>query len=351
MQTDRRVAVVLHFAGTPTGEGDAGVVSRTCRMKTGADRYVLNGLIREMATRRVVEMTFRDIGPRVDRVRYTRGSPPGGPALGVDRRAVIRGALLSATGAAAGVAGTSGLPRLFGWDRPPLGGGYASAADAPDAVRNPDITVRYYVDTAEPVVAFTFDDGPGPNWTPMVLDALDDAQAPATFFMVGRNLAEHAGIVRGRMGRHEVGNHSWSHDDLAVLDRAQVSDELSRTHDAIERVIGRPPTLLRPPYGHLGGSTVLAADSFGYDIILWSHQMHERRFAADPSGQVRDIVDNVRPGSIILAHDVGGSHRLVALRQLRAMFAGLRARGFRLVTVSELAALSTASTPGRGSAA
>ncbi len=268
----------------------------------------------------------------------------------VDRRAVIRGALLTAAGAAAGVAGTSGLPRLFGWDRPPLGGGYASAADAPEAVRNPDITVRYYVETTEPVVAFTFDDGPGPNWTPMVLDALDEAAVPATFFMVGRNLVEHPGIVQGRMGRHEVGNHSWSHDDLAVLDRAQVCRELSRTHDAIERIIGRAPTLLRPPYGHLGGSTVLAADSFGYDIVLWSHQMHERRFLGDPSGQVRDIVDNVRPGSIVLAHDVGESHRLVALRQLSAMFAGLKARGFRFVTVSELSALSTPSKSGSGSA-
>ncbi len=53
MQTDRRVAVVLHFAGTPTGEGDAGVVSRTCRMKTGAERYVPNGLIRQLGLRNV----------------------------------------------------------------------------------------------------------------------------------------------------------------------------------------------------------------------------------------------------------------------------------------------------------
>ncbi len=264
--------------------------------------------------------------------------------MGVNRRSVIRNALLTATGAAVGAAGTYGVPHLAGWDRPPLGGGYASAADTPDAVRNPNITVRYYVETAEPVVAFTFDDGPGPRWTPMVLDALDEAAVPATFFVVGRNLTEHAGLVTGRMGRHEVGNHSWSHDDLAVLDRVQVGEELARTHEAIERIVGRPPTLLRPPYGHLGGSTVLVADSFGYDIILWSHQMRERQFRADPAGQVRDIVDNVRPGSIILAHDIGGAHRLVALRQLHQMFAGLKARGFRCVTVSELAALSTTSS-------
>jgi peptidoglycan/xylan/chitin deacetylase (PgdA/CDA1 family) len=199
--------------------------------------------------------------------------------------------------------------------------------------------VRYYVETTEPVVAFTFDDGPGPQWTPMVLDALDAAAVPATFFMVGRNLEEHADLVRHRMGRHEVGNHSWSHDDLATLDRIGVETELSRAHEMIKKVFGRAPTVMRPPFGHLGGSTVLAADMFDYDIVLWSHLMREKYYRNDPDGQVRDIVDNVRPGSIILAHDIGKQHRLVALRRLGDMFAGLRARGFRFATVSELAAL------------
>jgi peptidoglycan/xylan/chitin deacetylase (PgdA/CDA1 family) len=257
----------------------------------------------------------------------------------VNRRAAMRAALLTTGGAALGAVAVGGLPRLFGWDRPPLSGGYAAAADAPADLRHPGLAIRYYVETTEPVVAFTFDDGPGPNWTPMVLDALDQAGVPATFFMVGRNLEAHADLVRGRMGRHEIGNHSWSHDDLATLDRAGVQDELSRTHETIKRVFGRETTLMRPPYGHLGGSTVLAADCAGYDIVLWSHLMRELHFQSDPGGQVRDIVDNVRPGSIILAHDVGKEHRLVALRGLTAMFAGLKARGFRFATVSELTAL------------
>ncbi|WP_328468636.1 polysaccharide deacetylase family protein [Actinoplanes sp. NBC_00393] len=256
--------------------------------------------------------------------------------MGLDRRAVMRKALLAGGGVACGAMGMSGAPGLFGWDRPPLGGGYAAAADAPEVLRSPATSIHYYADTSEPVVAFSFDDGPGPQWTPMVLDALDQARVPATFFMVGENLQAHADLVRHRMSRHEIGNHSWSHDDLATLDRSGVERELGRTHEVIERVFGRTPTLLRPPYGHLGGSTVLAANAFGYDIALWSHQMRERHFEDDPDGQVRDIVDNVRPGSIVLAHDIGKAHRLVALRRLGAMFAGLKARGFRFVTVSEL---------------
>ena len=258
------------------------------------------------------------------------------------RRAVLRGALLAVAGAGAGALGASEVPKWCGWNRPPLSGGYAAAADTPSAARHADVTVRYYVETTEPVVAFTFDDGPGPNWTPMVLDALDAARVPATFFMVGRRLREHAGLVRGRLAAHEVGNHSWSHDDLATLDLPRVRSELTRTHDLIHEVTGRAPTLLRPPYGHLGGSTLLAADSMGYDIVLWSQQMRERAFEDHPEGQVRAIVDAVRPGDIILAHDVGPARRLVALRQLGAMVDGLKARGFRFTTVSGLAG----ATPG-----
>jgi peptidoglycan-N-acetylglucosamine deacetylase len=256
----------------------------------------------------------------------------------VNRRAFLRGAMLAAVGAGTGALGASELPRLCGWNRPPLSGGYASAADTPAATRHANVTVRYFVETTEPVVALTFDDGPGPNWTPMVLDALEAAGAPATFFMVGRELEANAGLVRDRLAGHEVGNHSWSHDDLATLDLPRVQQELTRTHDVITSVTGRAPTLLRPPYGHLGGSTLLAADSMGYDIVLWSQQMRERQFAGNPEGQATAIVNEVKPGSIILAHDVGPERRLVALRGLGAMIAGLRAKGYRLATISEMAA-------------
>jgi peptidoglycan/xylan/chitin deacetylase (PgdA/CDA1 family) len=265
-----------------------------------------------------------------------------GAGMGLSRRRFLGGAALAAGGAVGGALGVPMARRALALDRPDLGGGYASAADVVAAAHSPSTTITYFVQTDEPVVAFTFDDGPGPRWTPTVLDALDEWQVPATFFMVGRNLARHADLVRGRLDRHEVGNHTWSHADLATLDRKRVMRELTRGHDAIERVTGRAPTLLRPPYGHLGGSTVLAADSLHYDIVLWSHQMREKAFQHDRPGQVRDIVDNVGPGSIVLAHDVGPSRRLVALRGLGEMFAGLKARGFRFVTVSELMTLGRA---------
>lgn len=260
----------------------------------------------------------------------------------VSRRTLFRRGLLAGGGIVAGAIGTD----LYGSLRAarlPIAGGYAAAADTPDIIRDAATMVTYHARTDQPVVAFTFDDGPGPRWTPMVLDVLAEQNVPATFFMVGENLAEYGHLVRGRLDRHEVGNHSWSHADLAQLTLAQVREQISRTHDVIQRVTGRQATLLRPPYGHLGGSTVLAANSLGYQIVLWSHLMRELAFEHDPAAQVRDIVQNVRPGSIVLAHDVGKDHRLVSLNGLRDMFIGLRARGFRFATVSELLALPAGS--------
>jgi peptidoglycan/xylan/chitin deacetylase (PgdA/CDA1 family) len=266
----------------------------------------------------------------------------GQTVTGVSRRALLGGALLGAAGLATGVAGTPLVRGWLGLDRLPVSGGYAATADHLEVVSNPGVSIHYYARTTEPVVAFTFDDGPAPHWTPMVLDELDRAQVPATFFMVGRNLARHPELVSGRLARHEVGNHSWQHDDLATEDLAHVGDDLDRTQSAIRQYTGRTATLFRPPYGHLGGSTVLAADQRGYDIVLWSMEMHENRFHGDPGGQARDIVEAARPGSIILAHDAGGDQRLNTIRGLAAMFDGLRRRGFRLVTVSEM--LSTATS-------
>ncbi|GIM97629.1 chitooligosaccharide deacetylase [Paractinoplanes toevensis] len=251
---------------------------------------------------------------------------------------MFRGAGLAVSGAALGAVGVSEIPRWCGWDHPPLSGGYAAAADNQAAVGSSSVNVRYFVETTRPLVALTFDDGPAPRYTPLFLDVLEDAGIPATFFMVGRNVRDHADLVQDRLGRHEVGNHSWAHRDLATMDLPGIQDDLRRTHTVIQEKLGRTPVLMRPPFGHLGGSTVLAADSLGYDLVLWDRQMRERRFADDPAAQARDLVETVRPGSIVLAHDVGDKRRLVALRALHDLVAGLKARGFEFVTVSELIA-------------
>lgn len=216
--------------------------------------------------------------------------------MGEDRRALLRRGLAFAGGVAAGLSADR-LSDEVGPDRLPLSGGYASGGVA--SARDPRLQAQ---------------------------------------------TVRRRG-VRKRIARHELGNHTWAHHDLARLDEEQVRDQILRTHVAIKRVTGETTTLMRPPWGHLGGSTLVIAEEFGYDVVMWSHQMHEDRYKADPPAQARDIVDNVGLGSIVLAHDVGKAKRLVALSRLDAIIVGLQRRGLKPVTVSEL--LAAASVPGR----
>lgn len=253
------------------------------------------------------------------------------------RRALLRRAALVAAGATAGAAGFAELADVAD-RRLPIRGGAAGTTVA-SRQRHPgadQLVVTWSVRTDQKLVALTFDDGPRPEWTTMVLDTLHKHGAPATFFTVGRRVRKYAEVLRGRLERHEFANHTFKHCDLARLDADEAYDELSRAHDAIEEVTGREPRLLRPPYGHLGGGAVLAASRLNYGVVLWSLQMLESLYPNDPAGHARHIVANTEPGSILLAHDIGAKDRLVALRGLPDMITGLRARGFEFVTVSDL---------------
>jgi peptidoglycan/xylan/chitin deacetylase (PgdA/CDA1 family) len=99
-------------------------------------------------------------------------------------------------------------------------------------------------------VALTFDAGPSEN-SPRLLDILKDRKVPATFFLLGKNhIADHPDLVK-RMARegHELASHTWDHKILTDIGDAQIRDELKRTDDAVERLTGKRPTLMRPPQG------------------------------------------------------------------------------------------------------
>ncbi|WP_446216676.1 polysaccharide deacetylase family protein [Micromonospora sp. IBHARD004] len=259
------------------------------------------------------------------------------------RRAVLRRTALLAGGAALGAAGTS-QTRWIADRRLPLAGGPASATlgGGHQQVGAGAVEVTWGARTSDRLIALTFDDGPLPQWTPMVLDTLDRLAVPATFFLVGTRVRQHAALLRGRLGGHEVGNHSWAHRDLARLDAHAAYDDLRRSHDAIAEVAGAPPRLVRPPWGHLGGAMLHAAARLDYRLVFWTLQMVEGEFPGDPVGHARRIVADVRPGTILLGHDVGPERRLVALRGLPDMVTGLRARGYTFVTVSQLLGHTTA---------
>jgi len=189
-------------------------------------------------------------------------------------------------------------------------------------------------------VALTFDDGPLPDWTPRVLAALARHHVPATFFLKGINVLRHGAIHRDSVGTHELGNHTWDHPDLARLDYGECIDQLERTSAIMQKVYGTRPTLFRPPYGHLAGSSVLAAAEQRLTTVLWSTQTNENRFEDNPVGIVASVRKAAQPGSIILCHDTGPSNRLVTIDNLDAIITGLLADGFAFSTVSELCGLT-----------
>jgi peptidoglycan-N-acetylglucosamine deacetylase len=263
--------------------------------------------------------------------------------MGMTRRGLIRGGLAAVAGVAVGVAATQ-VPRWLAPSRLPMDGGYAPAGNASSWSPRGGVRTIWHVPTARPWVALTFDDGPEPDWTPRVLDTLDGLSATATFFVVGERLLRNASLIRGRYGRHEVGNHTFTHSDLAQRDEAAVRSELRKCHDAIGSVLDRRPVLMRPPWGHLGGTTLTVADEFDYDVVMWSYVMPEKKFQADPPGIVKQTVDAARPGAILLAHDVGDPVRLVTIDNLTRIIKGLRAKGLELVTVSQLLSAQIAPT-------
>ena len=103
-----------------------------------------------------------------------------------------------------------------------------------------------------PYIAMTFDDGPSATLTPKLLDILKERHMHVTFFLVGENAKAHPEIIKREFAEgHEIGDHSWSHPNLAKMSDEAVRSELDRTKDAIVAAIGQAPTLMRPPYGSL----------------------------------------------------------------------------------------------------
>lgn len=199
-------------------------------------------------------------------------------------------------------------------------------------------------DVDEPFVAMTFDDGPSPLTTPRLLDILAERHIKATFFIVGENAAQYPKIVKRIIAEgHEIGNHSWSHPNLALLSDDKVRSELQRTDDAIFQAAGVHPKLMRPPYGSLSslrGQARWINREFGYKIILWDVDPLDWKYRN--STHVESEILNgdksqrgAHPGAIILSHDI----RATTVDAMPSTLDQLIAKGFKFVSVSELIAM------------
>lgn len=183
-------------------------------------------------------------------------------------------------------------------------------------------------------IALTFDDGPSRTKTPALLDALDKAQAPATFFVVGSRAAEAPEMLR-RMAKRgdEVENHSFTHPNMNLLLLPEAESEIVRGSVVIQALTGKQPHFFRPPGGNANPAVQRLAQSCGLSVAYWTVDAVHYEDLGSPSGLVSYILAHVHPGSIVLMHN--GPE--VTASAIPALVAGLRAQGYSLVTLAKLA--------------
>jgi peptidoglycan/xylan/chitin deacetylase (PgdA/CDA1 family) len=161
-------------------------------------------------------------------------------------------------------------------------------------------------------LALTFDDGPNPAWTPRLLDLLASHNVHAIFFMVGSHAQAVPTLVQRVVAAgHLIGNHSWSHPNLAYSSASRIHEELSRTKQTLEQISGAPIRYFRPPFGARRPEVLRTARRLGMTPVLWNAMTSDWK---DPSADaiarrlMQKIDNHERHGSAttIVLHD--GNH-------------------------------------------
>lgn len=189
-------------------------------------------------------------------------------------------------------------------------------------------------------IALTFDDGPHPRATVAVLETLHRFSVTATFFLVGRMVADHPEIAAQIADAgHEVAVHAYDHGLLLYRGPRSVRDDLARTVDVIVDATGQQPRWFRPPYGVLTAPALHAARTLGLTPVLWTDWGYDWTAHATAESVLRTVTRNLRPGATILLHDndryaFPGSWRSSA-RALPQLIELVRRRGWQLGPLRE----------------
>ena len=195
-----------------------------------------------------------------------------------------------------------------------------------DSVRSQSIS-----DEVRPVVALTFDDGPNASSTPILLDGLKERKVRATFFLIGENIekGENEKIVKRMYEEgHLIGNHTYTHCNLAKLETGEAKKELEQTDTVIEKITGKQPAFARAPYGEL---PVDSEQDLSRMYIGWTVDPLDW-MTEDAGAVVKTVVEEINPGDIILLHDCYPSSVQAAIRIVDL----LQGKGYEFVTVDHL---------------
>lgn len=184
-------------------------------------------------------------------------------------------------------------------------------------------------------IALTFDDGPHPYYTPVILKILEEYGIKATFFMIGENVGYYPAAAEAVFkAGHEIGNHTNHHKGMKSLTDHEILQEIEDCEDALYSLAEYKPTLIRPPEGALNDQVRRVIGSLDYRIILWDVDTHDWAHTP-PEAICRQVLSEIDAGDIILMHDFIG-HNSPTPDALRLMIPALLERGYKFVTVGEL---------------
>jgi peptidoglycan/xylan/chitin deacetylase (PgdA/CDA1 family) len=198
----------------------------------------------------------------------------------------VRGKILTAAAATAATA----------WSLPAL------APVMPSVCRA--LGVRRDLEGTDPVVALTFDDGPHPEGTPAVLEALNRAGARATFFLVGEQVAQHPELAAELAAAgHGVAVHGYRHRNQLRLTPGMVESDTQRGLDTIAEATGTRPELYRPAYGIFSAGGLEVVRGMGLEPLLWSRWGRDWAASASADSVAELVTRDLAPGDVLLLHD------------------------------------------------
>lgn len=224
-----------------------------------------------------------------------------------------------------------------------VGSGIASAAQAlagaagatavPPVTPAPETTNLHFIGSGDGSgnrIAITFDDGPTPGVTDIVLDELKKRNIRSTFFMIGKRIVAAPELARRVLAEgHEVCNHTFNHLKLNTLPDQQVDWEIQKTQDTIGEVLNQHPTWLRPPYGAFRKNQIGIPQSKDLGVVFWNVDPRDWSQPGEAT-IVERILTQTKPGSIILCHDL---HKQTA-HCIGQILDGLLERDFKFTNIS-----------------
>lgn len=183
-------------------------------------------------------------------------------------------------------------------------------------------------------VALTLDDGPHPKYTPMMLDLLAEFKVPATFSLIGNQVAENTRLVNRLIDDgHQVSNHTMTHPlNLPRLGSTQITEEIVGCYDRISQTTGIAPKFFRSPGGNWSPAVIETAAERGMTCIDWTVDPRDWDQPRSTVSHITTVLSAAKPGDILLSHD-GGGIRQRTIDALRTVIPDLQSRGYTFIAL------------------